>query len=451
MIPGLKALTPVMRRVLALGLFSLLLLILALACWIPFGYESSSILYQFGLDRTLLRGGKIVGLTAAVLLFLQILTASRLLWLDRIMGLNRLFSIHRFFAVLALLLAAAHPFLVLGPNGLFSLQPSGEFWPEWVGVLLFICLGFTAAMGMWRERIKLPFHIWWLGHRLTTPALIVLLGLHTFNVSDTFASGPPRIWLILALALFGLAWLRLKLRPLLGGRTTYTVSKVEPVSRDEVRVELSPDQGGIPPFLPGQFAFAAFESPALAREEHPFTIASSPLNKRSLDMIIKRCGDWTARVGDLKPGDRARLDGPFGLFSICAHPEADSLVFIAGGVGLTPLLSMLRVMSQSRDQRPVCLLWSVRARAELFLADELHEIARQLAHCRVETIITREPALKGRPQRLDRPGLLQLLPTRTRGTHFFICGPKAMMDAVQGHLADMGVDREKIHTERFKL
>jgi predicted ferric reductase len=451
MIPGLKALSPGMRLALTLGLSSLLILILALACWVPFGYESSSILYQFGLDRTLLRSGKMAGLAAGVLLLTQIVTASRLHWLDRILGLNRLFSIHRVCAALALLLAAGHPFLVLGPNGLFSLQPSREFWPEWLGVLLLVCLGFTVALGMWRERIKLPFQAWWLGHRLITPALIVLVGLHALNVSETFASGPPRVWLILALALFGLAWARLKLRRLPGSRASFTVRAVEPVSRDELRVELSPDQGSIPSFLPGQFAFASFESPALSREEHPFTIASSPLDNQCLEMIIKKCGDWTTRAGGLKPGDRARLDGPFGLFSICAHPGADSLVFIAGGVGITPMLSMLRAMTGSRDLRPVSLLWSVRTRADLFLEQELQAMARKLDQVRIETIVTRGPPLEGQPQRLDRPGLVQLLPSWTGGTHFFICGPKAMMDAVQGHLLDMGVERKKIHTERFRL
>ena len=439
------------RRLLSAGLGALVLLLLALACWIPFAYESSSILYQFGLDRTMLRVGKMAGLSAAVLLLLQILTASRLHWLDRILGLNNAYTVHRITAVLALLLAGAHPWLVLGPNGLFSLRPSMEFWPEWIGVLLAITLAATVGLALWREKIHLPFHLWWIGHRLVTPVLVVLLGIHTFNVSDTYASGQPRTLLILALALFALAWVRLRLLPLFARRSPLMVTGVDPVSRDAVKVELAPDRGTLPAFAPGQFAFITFFSHALSREEHPFTIASSPLERGRLEMIVKKCGDWTEGLDRLQKGNKATIQGPFGLFSICAHPEAEGFVFIAGGVGITPFLSMLRTMAMAGDQRSATLLWSNKTRTDAFLAEELQEIIQQLEHGRVEEVITRETALEGQPQRLDRQGLEHLLPDWGPATHFFICGPQAMMDSVRGHLLDMGVGKARIHMERFTL
>ena len=450
-IAGMTILSPGTRRLLTLALGCLVLLILAVACWIPFGYESSSILYQFGLDRTLLRAGKMVGLSAAVLLLLQIASASRLHWLDRILGLNNLYAGHRVLAILALALAAAHPLLVLGPNGIFSLKPTMEFWPEWLGVLLVITLAATVILAIWREKLRLPFHLWWLGHRLVTPVLVVLLGIHTFSVSDTFASGPPRTLLILALALFGLAWARLRILSLLPAGAPFTVTGVNPVSRDAVRVELAPARGTHFPFAPGQFSFATFASPALSREEHPFTIASSPLEQDRLELIIKKCGDWTEGVDKLQKGSKAGIQGPFGLFSICAHPEAESFVFIAGGVGITPFLSMLRTMARAGDPRSATLLWSNKTHADVFLAEELQEIAQQLEHGRVEVVITRETPLEGQPQRLDRQGLEDLLPDWGPATHFFICGPQAMMDAVRGHIMDMGVGKARIHMERFKL
>jgi predicted ferric reductase len=450
-LPGTIVLQPATRRILTAGLVMVLLLILGLAGWIPFGYESSSLLYQFGLDRTLLRAGKIAGLASAVLLFLQILSASRLTSLDRVLGLNRLYAAHRLGAVLALLLVVAHPFLVLGPNGIFSLKPTMEFWPEWLGVLLLIALGATVVLAMWREKLKLPFHLWWLGHRLVTPVLIVLVGIHTFNVSDTFAGGLPRALLILALALFGLAWLRLKISPTLDRTTAFTVNRVEPVSRDTVSIELSPARGQVPPFVPGQFAFVQFFSSALSREEHPFTIASSPAHDDRLEIIAKKCGDWTDRLDGLNKGDKARIQGPFGLFSICAHPEAESFVFIAGGVGVTPFVSMLRTMAHLEDPRAATLLWSTKTRADVFLAGELEHMASSLKQCRIETVATREPARDGRPQRLDRSGLEQLLPGWGPATHFFICGPRAMMKGVRSHLLGLGIPRMRIHSEEFKL
>ena len=85
-------------------------------------------------------------------------------------------------------------------------------------------------------------------------------------------------------------------------------------------------------------------------EEHHFTIASSPLDRTSHTSTIKASGDFTASIGQTKPGDLAVIQAPFGRFSTVLHPEVQDWVFIAGGIGITPLMSNLQVHARhARD------------------------------------------------------------------------------------------------------
>jgi predicted ferric reductase len=70
---------------------------------------------------------------------------------------------------------------------------------------------------------------------------------------------------------------------------------------------------------------------------------------------IKGLGDFTSTVGEVKPGEIAYLDAPYGLFSVDRHPDAPGFVRIVGRIGVTPMISMLRNMARRREHRPVWL------------------------------------------------------------------------------------------------
>lgn len=264
-------------------------------------------------------------------------------------------------------------------------------------------------------------------------------------MSETFSRGFPRVFLLTGLGACALIWIWIRLRPLRIRNQSYHVDQVIPAADRTTAVILKAKPGVDLSYAPGQFGFVRFRSQGISREEHPFTLASNPALTGYLEFVIRASGNWTRRIPDLAQGEQAFLDGPYGLFSYLCHQDAAEFVFIAGGVGLTPFLSMLRHMGTNGEQRPVTLIWSNRTRAEMICGRELERLEKTLPALRVEKVFTREPGGK----KLDQQLMEQHLQPCTRTAHCFLCGPPGMMKDMQSILVRLGFSRRRIHRERF--
>ena len=203
--------------------------------------------------------------------------------------------------------------------------------------------------------------------------------------------------------------------------------------------------------MPGQFGFITPMSSHVPREEHPFTIASSPTQPKALEFIVRTTGDWTAQLKNLQPKESVLIDGPFGLFSHLQVTGQQEIIMIAGGIGITPMLSMLRYMADVHDERKITLLWSNQTPHRLVYPNEIQEINAQLKGLRVVHLITRTPKYKSDIGRLDSMRLNSLLTDCSRTSAVFVCGPYKMMTAVHAGLVSLGFQRRMIFMEQFRL
>jgi ferredoxin-NADP reductase len=204
-------------------------------------------------------------------------------------------------------------------------------------------------------------------------------------------------------------------------------------------------------YAPGQFVFVSFRSRHVSREAHPFTLSSSPSRPGALEMTIRASGDWTGTVDRLAPGDRAWIQGPFGRFGHLFVPPNRELVMIAGGIGITPMLSMLRFLADQEDRRAITLIWSNRSKARLVYTEELNRLAAKLTGLRQIHIFTRENGVGEQPGRLTLNVLKDTLRSENRAVTIFLCGPPKMMKAVRSALVAMGFAPGSIRTETFGL
>mgnify|MGYP001821844430 CR=1 FL=1 len=151
-------------------------------------------------------------------------------------------------------------------------------------------------------------------------------------------------------------------------------------------------------------------------------------------------GDLLRRYGlQLVGGDTTR-----GPLTICIQaigfcPPGQALVLIAGGIGITPMISMLRYLRDTGDNRPVHLLWSNRTRPDLIFQAELEGLARELTAFTMVPIFTREPPGEYMTGRLDRPTLQQQLGGADRSAAVFIRGPPRMMAAAARDMRALGL------------
>ena len=159
---------------------------------------------------------------------------------------------------------------------------------------------------------------------------------------------------------------------------------------------------------------------------------------------------------EASPGRQAHSAVPRPVYALlrASHlrlAEPPELIMIAGGIGITPMLSMLRYMADHGDQRKIILLWSNQTPDRIVLPHVFEKLAVRLSGLRIVHVMTRTPEATGEQGRLDRPTLKRLLSNCSRSAAAFVCGPDQMMKAVRRGLVSSGFKRRMIFMERFNL
>jgi ferredoxin-NADP reductase len=155
-------------------------------------------------------------------------------------------------------------------------------------------------------------------------------------------------------------------------------------------------------------------------------------------------------VQELEVGTTVYVDGPHGVFSI-DQDEGPGFGFIAGGVGITGLLSILRTMADRNDVRPAVLVYANGEWEGVAFRQELERL-ESLINLTVVHVLERPPvSWTGETGYVTAELLSRHLPRGYRRFQFFICGPGALMDAAEAALVELGVPADRVHRERFDL
>jgi ferredoxin-NADP reductase len=199
------------------------------------------------------------------------------------------------------------------------------------------------------------------------------------------------------------------------------------------------------PFVPGQYVSIYLPQMKPA----PFSIASSPAETKHIVLGIEVVGPVTGQLAKLEPGSAVTLKGPFGRF-VMADAER-KVCFLAGGIGITPFMSMLRSIRDTKDTRRAVLFYCCKTRDQFMWLDEMLDIARACPNVTVVLSLTQEQPPAGGPYRAGRisePLIRETIPDYTDFT-FFSCGPPALIDAMFKVLGGMGVSQERLRREAW--
>jgi predicted ferric reductase len=391
----------------------------------------------------------VVGLT---ILALQFVITARLSWVEAPFGLDVLLVFHRAMALFATALLLAHPVLVAWGEGGSLLVGWHVRWYIWVGRLALAVLLLHVILSLSRRAIRLPYEKW---RRLHNPIALAILTLgfaHSLAAGDDMHGAALIVWAsVMAVTLGFLLYSRV-VRPRLLLRHAFRVVEVKSEAPRVWTLTLEPRGNRAFHFAPGQFQFLRLHDAEIPPEEHPFTIASSPARSDRIALTIKESGDFTAGIGRVRPGDRATVHGPFGRFSHTLHPNEGDLVFVAGGVGITPLMSMLRYMRDRREARRVMLAYASRSAADVLFADELEAMrAGGYPVLNLVHVLADAPSSwAGETGRLDADRLLGLC-GGAEDKAFYVCCPPPMAASLIRGLRRNGVSLGRIHTDHFSL
>lgn len=391
-----------------------------------------------------------IGLTQIALQFLLIARFRRV---TAPYGIDIILRYHRQIAMVAVAALLLHPLIIVidNPSRLELLNPLGGNWASRLALLSLLSLLVIVVVSVWRERLGIDYERWRFSHLLLAVFAVAcaqghvsLAGLYT----NTFWK--QAVWIGIAIITVGLVLYLRVVRPMWQRSYRWRVAEVRREPGDTATLVLEPVGHSGFRFRPGQFAWIKLAESPLTLEEHPFSFASSAERTDRLEFGIKALGDFSARVAQIPVGTPAWLDGPHGAFSIDRY-EAPGYVFIAGGVGITPFLSMLHTMADRGDPRPVLLLYADKSPDETAYRDTLERLRGSMKLEIVYVLEDMPDDFEGEKGLITPELLGRRLPEEAFPREYMICGPPVMMDLVQQALIERGVAQSQIQLEKFVL
>jgi benzoate/toluate 1,2-dioxygenase reductase subunit len=223
---------------------------------------------------------------------------------------------------------------------------------------------------------------------------------------------------------------------------TATVAKVEQHNDAAVVLELDVDNAA-PVFLPGQYV--NIDVPG-SGEHRSYSFSSAP-GSSHISFLIKKIpgGVMSTWLESAKPGNTVEFTGPLGSFYLRAVERP--LLFLAGGTGLAPFLSMLEVLARAGSQQKVHLIYGVTRDLDLVQVEAIEAYTAKLPNFTFSTVVAE--AASSHPR---KGWVTQHMPAECLNdgdVDVYLCGPPPMVDAVRKHFDDNGVKPVSFHYEKF--
>lgn len=358
-------------------------------------------------------------------------------------GLDRMYRWHRWFGVAAVGAMWLHIQLVDDVKGVPGASKSvADAAEDLAGVaekLLYVLV--VVSLLRW-----IPYR-WW---RLTHKALVIPYGMacwHFYTATKPFGNGEAWGRWFSAVMVLGLAsWAyRVVWRDIIRRGVPYAVHSVEHQG-SLTHLVLAPPSGRAAGargrHRAGQFVFLAPQVRGLA-EPHPFTVASCDDDGR-LHFHIRDLGDWTDRLASrLSVGDTVRVEGPYGRLRANPRQPRGQVVWIAGGVGVTPFVAAAQSSRPASDGSVPHLFWAVRSRSDAPAYEVLSEAADQgRLHLHL---------FAGDEDRRLSPDDLDAVfgSTGLAAAHVVMCGPMSLVTSMTTAVRRLGARR--VHVEHFDI
>ena len=429
------------QQILSIGsLLMFILLIFPIALWLSYRPES--------VQNPLIALAKFNAFMAISTLSLNFILATRLMFFEKLFhGLDRMYRVHKIVGRTSLFFIVLHPiFLIINrfPNWdviITYIVPIGKLdvAAGVIAVYIFLLLlVFTVA-------INLPYHFWHNSHKLLGIVLL-LAGLHAlFAGSDINNFLLLRAWIILICGFGVAAWLYMLLfYKSVGPRYHVTLENVVHLHDITELYFKCPQKFQ---YQPGQYLFIRFPKFEGNKELFPFSISQDP-SQKELRVSIKRSGDFTSKkVPLLRKGDRAIIMGPYGKFGERYLKHDKDMVWIAGGIGITPFLSLVKHESLYPTGRIIHLIWVVKDFNDAFHDPELHEETQRNTNFKYVHWLSRKQG------RISINDVVAMVGGKTelKKRLIFMCGPPGLTYSLCRGLHKLGVPFRHIIFEDFNM
>jgi predicted ferric reductase len=407
-------------------------------------------IFKHGFEGMLLKHflydlGRLTGLIGFLFLSLLIFSGDTARFFDKIFGIDRIIKFQRKFSLFTAVFILSHPifFILSRKEYIKYLIPNFAVIPLAMGILsLYIFIIIMICSQLYK---RISYTVWQYLHILTY-ILFFLVLYHAINFgSDT---GNTEIGIVIGILTFlvilGIIY-RTKYK-ITHKRFKGYIQEIKKENENCVTIKIKPEKEI--KFKSGQFCFLRLNGEKLYAR-HPFTISSHP-EEKDLTFTIKIEGRFTKAISKLKKGEVVMLDGPFGLFTI--NNKEKDLVFIAGGVGITPFISMIKNRMYSEKTNPskqnITIIYGTKTKDSLIFRNYLDSIKEKWFK-KVYALSRQKIDEKGyENKRIDKE-IIEKYVKNTSNSIFYICGPEEMKKDIIRYLKSLGVKKRDIVSESF--
>ncbi len=400
------------------------------------------------------------------IILIEFWLSGRVKLLSKVLGIDWVLQVHQLFARTALVFLLVHPFMYTLPSQpVWMIHPSHQDFLHLTlatgltGMLSLFALICLVGLAITRKSSDISYEAWRLSHMILALIIATIGFFHTID-AGRYAQ---EVWmkaywqLMLGLALLSLIWTYV-VKPLLQNRNAHEVISIKQVSMGIWELALKEPLAKKMNYQAGQFAWLKIGSSS-PLPENPFSIAScSNTNSSDISFLIKDVGNFTHQISQLQVGQKVFIDGPYGNFGVEAFSaEHDQLVMIAGGVGIAPMISILRQMECDQDtslmNKKILLIYGNRVIEQ---AVDLKDMVKTESFKHLEMVqLVSEPTShwQGLTGVLDLPTLEKILSSHqvnTKTAQFLICGPAEMIDSAETSLDQLGAPLANIASEKFQ-
>lgn len=199
-------------------------------------------------------------------------------------------------------------------------------------------------------------------------------------------------------------------------------------------------------FIPGQYIDAT--PPSILGHGKSYTISSIPSDKL-ITLTIKKSGNTSSAMIDMPIGSTTVFDGPYGNF----YPDKkmDSIVMIAGGIGITPFFSIIKNMIESGDNAKITLIYCNKTKKDITFFDRLNSLMDDNPSLKVIFCLTQEKVTDltiNENGRIDETIISKYI-SRLKDSNYYICGSIGFVGNMWQTLKSMSVNEDDIFTEAF--
>src|SRR3989338_5393293 len=403
-----------------------------------FGFDN---LQNLNFNSILYLLGKLAGLVGFLFLSLLIFSGDT----DRFFGMDKIIKFQRKFALFTIIFVLAHPiFFALSSKSILPyIMPDFSVIPLALGTIsLYIFIIVMIASKIYK---RISYNIWQYIHLLTYFLFFFSL-YHAVNWGSDYRLMPVKIiyGITLMFLLVGIIYRTFyKIKQKYAGK--FYVQEIKTETKDTFTLVLKSEKAFS--FKAGQFCFLRLNKDKLYTR-NPFTISSSP-KEATMCFTVKLEGRFTKTLSELKKGEEVIIDGPFGIFTI--EDEQKNLVFIAGGVGITPFMSMIKDKTIADNQiQNIILLYGSRTKEEIICKEWLDSIKKDWF--KKAYVLSNNHSFSGiykyETGHINKE-IIKKYVENIDNSMFYICGPEIMKNNLKKILNKLGVNKQNIMIEDF--